>query len=149
MGQRMSSDIKERVIIDWLQAKPRNAIASEMKISPGSVSNIIAEVRRKSIRDIDLLRDVAVLLRKKNLNLTQFASSIRLKSKLDHLQISDTLTESFIEKAAIHCFREEVSPAKFFSQISSICFISDYYDIPLEELSGFIEDNKIKNKDET
>jgi hypothetical protein len=64
------------------------------------------------------------------------------------LQISETLIESFIEKAAIHCFSEEVSPAKFFSQVSSICFISKFYDIPLEELSMFIEDNKRKNDGE-
>lgn len=145
MGQKMSSAIKERVINEWLQAKPRNTIAFEMKISSGSVSNIIAEARQESIRDIDLLRDVAVLLKKNNIDLTQFAISVRLKSKLDNLQISETLAESFIEKAAIHCFREEVSSARFFSQISSICFVSKYYDIPLEELSMFIEKNKIKN----
>jgi len=79
MGQKVPSAIKEKVINAWLEAKPRNIIADETEISYGSVTNIIAAVKRESIKDIDLLRAVAVLLKKNNLDLTYFASSIRLK----------------------------------------------------------------------
>ncbi len=64
MGQKVPSAIKKRVISAWLEAKPRNIIADEIEISYGSVSNIIGQARRESIKDMDLLRTVAVLLQK-------------------------------------------------------------------------------------
>ena len=53
MGQKVPSAIKEKVINAWLEAKPRNIIADENDISYGSVTNIIAEVKKESIKDID------------------------------------------------------------------------------------------------
>ena len=146
MGQRIPYAIKEKVISDWLQAKPRNDIADDLAISDGSVTNIIDQAKRDSIKDIDLLRAVAVLLKKNNLDLTQFALSIRLKNKLDDLKIDEELADSFIEKAAIYCFQEEVDPYEFFSQIRHVCFICEFYDIPRHELARFIENAKEKDK---
>lgn len=145
MGQKIPPAIKEKVISDWLQAKPRNAIADDLGISEGSVTNIIDEAKRESIKDIDLLRAVAVLLKKNNLDLTQFALSIKLKNKLDDLKIDEELADTFIEKAAIYCFQEEVDPYEFFSQIRHVCFICEYYGIPRHELPGFIENAKEKD----
>lgn len=145
MGQKVPPAVKERVINDWLQATPRNDIADDVGISYGSVTNIIDEAKRDSVKDIDLLRAVAVLLKKNNLDLTQFALSIRLKNKLDSLKISEELADSFLEMAAIHCFKEQVDPYVFFSQVTSVCFISGFYDIPLEELALFIENAKKTN----
>lgn len=144
MGQKIPPAIKERVIIDWLQAKPRNTIADELDISYGSVTNIIDEAKRDSIRDIDLLREVAVLLKKNNLDLTQFAMSIKLKNKLDSLKINEIQADSFLENAVIHCFRVEVDPHEFFYQISQICSVCEYHNIPLHELALFIEKAKEK-----
>jgi len=56
MGQKIPFAIKEKVIDTWLEAKPRNVIADEVDISYGSVSNIIAQTKRDSIKDIDMLR---------------------------------------------------------------------------------------------
>ena len=70
MGQKVPYTIKKRVISAWLEAKPRNIIADEVEISYGSVSNIIGQAKRESIKDIDLLRTVAVLLKKNDLDLT-------------------------------------------------------------------------------
>ena len=70
MGQKVPYAIKKRVINAWLEAKPRNIIADEVEISYGSVSNIIGQAKRESIKDIDLLRTVAVLLKKNDLDLT-------------------------------------------------------------------------------
>ena len=149
MGQKIPLAIKERVINEWLQAKSRNDISWQTGISFGSVTNIIDEAKRESIKDIDFLRAVAVLLKKNNLDLTQFALSIRLQNKLNDLKIDEELADSFFEKVVIYCFKENVDPDKFFSQIRSICFVLEYYEIPLSKLAGFVErakekDNEIK-----
>ena len=88
MGQKVPSAIKKRVISAWLEAKPRNIIADEVEISFGSVSNIIEQVKRESIKDIDLLRTVTVLLKRNDIDLTHFAASIRLKNKLKWFEFS-------------------------------------------------------------
>jgi len=46
--------IKERIMREWLEGLPRNIIADNNEISYGSVTNIIAQVRKERIRDIDL-----------------------------------------------------------------------------------------------
>ena len=102
MGQKIPSVIKEGVIRAWLEAKPRNIIADEIEISYGSVSNIIAQVKRESIQDIDLLRAVAVLLKKNGLDLTYLASSIRLKNRLNDLKLNEIQADSFLENISLY-----------------------------------------------
>ena len=113
MGQKVPSAIKEKVINAWLEAKPRNIIADETEISYGSVTNIIAAVKRESTKDIDFLRAVADLLKKNNIDLTYFASSIRLKNRLNNLKLNEIQADSFLEDIAIHCFKEEIDPKTF------------------------------------
>jgi len=142
MGQKIPPAIKEQVINEWLQAKPRTKIADSLAISTGSVTNIINEAKRNSIKDIDLLRAVAVLLKKNNLDLTHFALSLKLKNKLDDLQIDEELADTYIENVAIYCFQEQVDPYEFFEQIRHVCTICELYGIPRHELAGFIENAK-------
>ncbi len=64
----------------------RDNIAINNNIASGSVSNIIHDFKDKEIPDIDLLREVAVALKRENLDLIQFASSMRLRKMLDNLE---------------------------------------------------------------
>ena len=114
MGQKVPSAIKKRVISAWLEAKPRNIIADELEISYGSVSNMIVQAKRESIKDMDLLRTVAVLLKKNNLDLTRFASSIRLKNRLNGLKLTEIQADSFLENMAIHALRNKLIQKNFY-----------------------------------
>src|SRR6476619_3474456 len=143
MGQKVPYAIKKRVINAWLEAKPRNIIADEVKISYGSVSNIIGNVKRESIKDIDLLRTVSVLLKKNDLDLTQFASSIRLKNKLNGLKLTEMQVDLFLENMTIHCFKETIDPKEFLFQIYRVCSIADYLNISIMQLPDYLEE-KIK-----
>ena len=78
---------------------------------------------------MDLLRTVAVLLKKDNLDLTRFASSIRLKNRLNGLKLTELQTDSFLENMAIHCFKEEIDPKEFLFQIYQVCSIAEYLNI--------------------
>ena len=147
MGQKVPSAIKKKVISAWLEAKPRNVIADELGISYGSVSNIIVQEKRESIKDIDLLRAVAVLLKSNNLDLTQFASSIRLKNRLNGLKLTEIQADSFLENMAIHCFKEEINPKEFLFQIYKVCSIAEYLDVPIMRLPDYLEEKVKENKD--
>lgn len=147
MGQKVPSVIKKRVIRAWLEAKPRNVIADELGISYGSVSNIIVQAKRESIKDIDLLRVVVVLLKSNNLDLTHFASSIRLKNRLNGLKLTETQVDSFLENIDIHCFKEEIDPREFLSHIYKVCSIADYLEVPIMQLPDYLEEKVKENKD--
>jgi hypothetical protein len=148
MGQKVPSAIKDKVINAWLEGKPRNIIADETDISYGSVSNIITEVKRESIKDIDLLGTVAVLLKRNGLSLTHLASSIRLKNRLNDLRFNEIQADSFLENMAIHCFKEEIDPKEFLFQIGRVCCIAEYLHIPIMQLPDFIEEKTKENNDQ-
>lgn len=145
MGEKIPSSIKERVIRDWLKGIPRNIIADNSGISYGSVTNIITQTRKDSIHDIDLLRAVSVILKERNLDLSFLATSIRLKSKFDELELSEGRIESFLEDIFIHCFQNQQDEKEFLSNISSVCYTASYFGIPVNKLSTYIEE-KIKDE---
>ena len=97
---------------------------------------------------MDLLRTVAVLLKKNNLDLTQFATSIRLKNRLNGLKLTETQADSFLENMAIHCFKEEIDPKEFLTQMYSVCSIAEYLDIPIMQLPDYLEEKIKENKDQ-
>jgi hypothetical protein len=147
MGQKVPSAIKKRVISAWLEGKPRNIIADEIEISYGSVSNIIGQAKRESIKDMDLLRTVAVLLKRNNLDLTQFALAIRLKNRLNGLKLTEIQADLFLENMAIHCFKEEIDPKEFLFQVGRVCSIAEYLNIPILQLPDYLEEKVKENKD--
>ena len=69
--------IKQRVIKQWLQAVSRDQIAKVNKIAAGTVSAIIKDAKQKDIADLDLLREVAIVLKNYDLDLSVVANSIR------------------------------------------------------------------------
>ncbi len=70
----------------------------------GTVTNITKQTK-DTIPDIDLLRQVALIMEKGNLDLNHFASSIRLKNIFDRLDLREENVESLIGEINLHCFR--------------------------------------------
>ncbi|HYX55312.1 MAG TPA: hypothetical protein VE818_04070, partial [Nitrososphaeraceae archaeon] len=77
-------------------------------IGAGTVSAIIKDTKQKDIPDIDLLREVALLLKNKDLDLVVLADSIRLKKKLDDMDLSEDQIESLIETCSIGSVAESI-----------------------------------------
>jgi hypothetical protein len=63
--------------------------------------------------DIDLLREVAVKLKKENLDINDFASSVRLKKILNRLGLTEEKLELLIEQVNTYCFKHEVDVKEF------------------------------------
>lgn len=57
--------MKIRIIKEWPDGIPRDTIAENYNISPASVTNILSQARNGEIRDIDLLREVGLVLKRK------------------------------------------------------------------------------------
>ena len=63
MGKRIPNDIKLRVLRDWLFGLPRDVISQGTGIAGGSISRIIDSWRSTEVADMDLLREIAVMIR--------------------------------------------------------------------------------------
>ncbi len=135
MGNRIPPALKKKVIQEWLQAFSRDEIALNNNISSGAVTNIIKQ-SKGDIPDIDLLRETALLIKRGNLDLNHFASSIRLKNMLDKLGISEEKVESLLEDIETHCFRNQMDEKEFVSKIV------DSLDVPIHEIPSYIDQKR-------
>jgi hypothetical protein len=89
MVPKVPKSIKQQVIKQWLQGISRDQIAKDNGKGAGPVSVIIKEAKQKGIPDIDLLREVAIIVKKKyDLDVPVLASSIRIKNKLDGMDLN-------------------------------------------------------------
>jgi hypothetical protein len=151
MGAKIPKSIRERVIKQWLQGMSRDDISKDNDIGAGTVSVIIKDAKQ-DIADIDLLREVAILLKEEELDLDVFASSIRLKKKMDEMGINEDQIETLIENVNIHCFKRGLSAEEFVNTVNKVCALSDRLEMPLDQLPNYITQQElelVKLRDET
>jgi hypothetical protein len=84
MGGKIPREIRLQVIRKWLEGKSRDLIAYQLHIGAGTVSGIIKELRREDF-DADLLRQVALNLKDRGLDIQSFAPLVRLKHVLEEV----------------------------------------------------------------
>ena len=138
MEAKIPKSIREQVIRQWLQGMSRDQIAKYNDIGAGTVSSIIKDIKQKDIPDVDLLREVAILLKKEELDLDVFACSIRIKKKMDEMGINEDHTESLIEKINIHCFKRGLTAEEFFNNVDKVCALSENLGMPVDQLPNYI-----------
>ena len=144
MEPKVPKSIKERVIKQWLQGTSRDQIAEDNDIGTGTVSAIIKDTKQKDIPDIDLLREVALVLKNEDLDLVVLAGSIRLKKKIDDMDLNEDQIESFIENINVHCFKRGLKAEEFVNTINKIVALSQNLGMPVEQLPHYIIQEKLE-----
>lgn len=119
MGAPLPQSIKIAVIEGWLQGLSRKSIAEKNKIGAGTVSDIIQKTRI-NIPDIDLMRGLAVALKKHSMDVDSFASLVRLKTVLDRIGLPEEKLETLLEEINVHCFIEGKSEKEFVSRVDEV-----------------------------
>ncbi len=79
MVVKVPLSIKLEVLDEWLQGITRTKIVRDNGIGVGTVTDIHQQARNKDIPDIDLLRKLALMLKKENLDVNHFTSAVRIK----------------------------------------------------------------------
>ena len=133
MGGITPARIKQKVIRNWLSGLTRDEIANKVGISEGNVSSIIQEIK-DNIPDIDLLRELAVGLKKNGYNLNLFAPAYRQRMMLYDRGLSDDQIDELIQLVDEHCYRRGIEIATFIDRISTLSLFSKKYGRPVEEL---------------
>ncbi len=111
--------IKIQVIKEWIRGISRDKIAQENNIGAGTVTGIIQQTKSDT-PDMDLIRDLALQLKKENLDLNYFASSVRLKKILDRFELTEEKLDEFLEEMAIYCFKQQINQKEFILKVDKV-----------------------------
>ena len=135
MGKKIPKQIKIKVLGEWLSGVLRDAIAIDNQIGHGSVSKIIKAIQNVEIPDIDLLREVALTLKRQNLDVIDFANSMRLKNMLDNLGLSEEHIEKFLEHLSVLFYKsDDRNVEKFLIQLELVYKIAINLDVSIFDM---------------
>lgn len=140
MGIKTPHAVKARVLKEWIQGISRDQIASNNEIGAGTVTSIIQQTKNNHpYYDIDLIRELALKLKKENLDLNYFAPAVRLKKLLDRLEMTEEDVEAFLEEINIHCFKKNINKKEFILKIDEIWKIVKRLDVSIFNIPIYIE----------
>jgi hypothetical protein len=132
MGIKTPLSVTVQVLKEWIQGNSRDKIASNNEIGAGTVTNIIQETKSNyPYYDLDLMRELALKLKKENLDLNYFASAVRLKKVLELLEMTEENAELFLEEINIHCFKKNVDKKEFIFKIEEVWKIAKSLDVSI------------------
>lgn len=106
------NSLKQTILKEWLQGYTRDEIAFRNNVSAGLVSNLLQELRNE-VPDLDLMRELAVQMKKANTTLNDVAPALRLKNRLERLGVSMVMAEDLIEQIHVNCFKKNVEVPDF------------------------------------
>lgn len=142
MGYRIPTSIKSKVLLMWLKGTPRNEIARRVDIGYGSVSRILDKIKSEEIPDLDLLRDVALKIKKEDFDLVEVASGIRLSNFLKQMGSSEEEMEKLLQFMEIYCFKTEQDFHDFIDIVEKIKEFEADFNITMHQIPGFLEQKK-------
>jgi len=137
MGGTTPARIKQKVIKYWLSGLTRDEIANKLGISEGNVSSVIQQ-GKNDIPDMDLLRELAVKLKKEDYNLNSFASAYRQRVMLQKRRLNDEQIDDMIEHVDEHCYKRGIEMETFVDQIDKKSHFSEKYSCPIDKLDELI-----------
>jgi hypothetical protein len=140
MGIKTPHAVKARVLKEWIQGISRDQIASNNEIGAGTVTSIIQQTKNNHpYHDIDLIRELALKLKKENLDLNYFVAAVRLKKVLDRFEMTEENVEIFLEEINIHCFKKNINKKEFISKIDEVWKIVKRLDVSIFNIPIYIE----------
>ena len=146
MGPKTPTRTIEKVLRFWLSGFSREKIAEKAGIGEGTVSSIIQDAKQ-NLPDIDLLRQVAVQIKRKGWELAAFSSAMRHRNILYKKGLTDDQIDSLIEIVDEHCFRRNMTLEWFVDVIGHVALVSDKYNCPIEKLDELKDEMEAKMTD--
>jgi hypothetical protein len=135
MPAAIDTEVKRRVVNQWLSGDTRDRIAVDNDIGAGTVSNIINEWK-KGVEDSDYesIRELSLFSKKHGLNLGEYACSIRLNNYIENIGTNPDEIESFIANLA-----NSPEPEKLIDVANHIAGVSRSESIPLADLETHVK----------
>jgi hypothetical protein len=137
MPARIPRRIRENVVTEWLKGIPRAENAKINGIGSGTVTKIIQDCLEFNPEFV-LLHEVAIMIRKGDMQLTEVATSIRLKRILNRIGLDQDKAETFLENLSVHCFKSGLKEHKFIDLVNYVGSLLDNLGMRLEEIPSYI-----------
>ncbi|MDF0682649.1 MAG: hypothetical protein P0116_16950, partial [Candidatus Nitrosocosmicus sp.] len=146
MSNKIPHEIKVNVIQLWLQGYFHNYVSKFLGIGKGTVTGIIQNTRL-TMKDIDLLRAVAVTLHEEGVDIYTFASAINLQRKINESEWPQESIEWLIEEFKTLSFKTGIESKILLDKLISILCLSINSNIAIEESCYFLDvlENKKAN----
>jgi hypothetical protein len=115
--------IKDAVLQDWLSGSTRNAIATKNNVSEGSVSNIVAEKKKKLQYDSDkleALRDLSIAISRSGLSIQDCTAGHRIAMLLRKTGVDEERFEDFMSKLWHLYIKTGLNPELLREQVSEL-----------------------------
>ncbi len=147
MKEKVPYHIKEEVIRKWLSGEQRDKIASDMSMGAGTVTKIISEWKEEiGIPTANTLRELAIELKRLNINALQCAKGYRLLNILSTLGVKEEANiESFLTQIYNLCVSKNIAPEVIVKISAQILELDDDETIPFIQLPEYIQ-QKVKEK---
>ncbi len=146
MGNRIPHQIKTKVLREWLQGISRDKIALDNNIGEGSVTGITQQAKN-NIPDLDLLREIALVIKKENMDVNHFASSVRLNKKLNRLGLTEDKIEKLLDEISNYCYSNNRDEKEFVSNIDEVFNLASSLDISPYDIPSYINKNTMHLKE--
>ncbi|MEJ7640632.1 MAG: hypothetical protein WKF36_00390 [Candidatus Nitrosocosmicus sp.] len=146
MGNRIPHQIKTKVLREWLQGISRDKIALDNNIGEGSVTGITQQAKNNT-PDMDLLREIALGIKKENIDLNHFAPAVRLNKKLNGLGFTEDNIEKLLDEINIHCYSNNRDEKEFVSNMDEVFNLAFSLDISPHDIPSYINKKIMQSKE--
>jgi predicted DNA-binding protein YlxM (UPF0122 family) len=136
MPSKIPKELREKVLVQWIQGISLDEIANNVGIGAGTVSDIM-KMYKENNSDFDLEREYVVNVKKRGYTIDQLVSAIKLEL-FEKLGINMEQIESLFDKTDEHRFKRGIEPEDFIKMVFDVCDLSKTK-VPVEELSSDIE----------
>jgi hypothetical protein len=80
------------------------------------------------------MRELALMLKKEDLDVNHFASTVRLKKLLDRIELPEEKLELLLNEINIYCFKQEMDEKEFVSKVDEIFQTANDFNIPMSDI---------------
>ena len=136
MPAAIDESIKRKVIQQWITGESRDKIAEDNNIGAGTVSSIISNYNvGLGALDFDSIRQLALEIRKQQLNWSDLGSHFRLFNFFIESGAAEDKIESFIDNIS----SSNLPPEKAVEYVNQLFAVSREQSIPLDQVTGYIK----------
>jgi hypothetical protein len=135
MPAPLDEQIRRKVIQQWFNGLPRDKIAEDNNIGAGTVSSVISDYKvALETLDFDSIRQLALEIRKQQLNWSDLGSRFRLYNYFIKSGATEDKIESFIDNIS----SSNIPPEKVIELVNQLFNISKSESIPLDQVPGYV-----------
>lgn len=103
----------------YLSGDSQENIAIQLKMSVGTVNTFVSEFM-KSDDTIELQRQIAIVAKKKGVDINQIAVNLRFKNQIKQSTLDDKKIEKFLDVMGVLLNKYSISPSAAANQFFSI-----------------------------